>query len=79
MKEIKFNSLHELYQRLLPALRTKVKELKLNNILNITEADIWNYLRYNIWNKKSNLSLDIMVDDILNVQNNELIEYKNKK
>ena len=33
MEDIKFNSLEELYKRLLPALRSKVKELK-NNCFN---------------------------------------------
>lgn len=73
MKEIKFNSLHDLYQRLLPALRIKSRELKNNNI-NIKETDIWNYLRYNLWNNKKNLSLDEMVNDILNISNKELID-----
>lgn len=75
---MKFNSLEELYKKLLPALRTKVNELKRNNIFNIKNEDIWSYLKECSWAKRDNLSLGEMVDDILNVSSINLINYKNK-
>lgn len=79
MKEIKFNSLEELYIKLKPALNTKVEDFKRSNIKYISEEDIWNYLRLNKWNKSKNLTLAKCVDDILNVSDIELKQYlKNK-
>ena len=40
MNNIKFNSLEELYKRLIPAMETKVQELKLDGISYITVDDI---------------------------------------
>lgn len=74
MEEFKFNTLDELYKKLLPAFRTKVNECKRNNIL-IKEIDIWNYLKDNYWKTRSDLTLDEMVDNILNCSNNDLISY----
>lgn len=79
MNEIKFNNLTELYQRVLPALRSKVKELKYNKINYIKEEDVWEYLKRKKWTKSNKLSLSDMVDDILNTDNYELDSYiKNK-
>ena len=73
MENIKFNSLEELYNRLLPAMNTKVSEFKLVGINYITDNDIWNYLRIYKWSKSKDLSLSECVDDILNTSD---IEYK---
>lgn len=74
-----FNSVEELYQRLLPALKSKSKELKRIGLGFIKENDIWNYLKNNIWCKKDNLTLDEMVNDILMSSNQSLEDYlKNK-
>ena len=73
MEDIKFNSLNELYKRLLPAMKTKVSELKLIGINYINEEDIWNYLRINKWNKSKDLTISECVDDILNTSE---LEYK---
>lgn len=73
MENIKFNSLEELYQRLIPAMTTKVNELKLVGINYITTDDIWNYLRKYKWSKSKDLTLSECVDDILNTSD---IEYK---
>lgn len=72
--DIYFSNQNELYNRLLPALRIKKKEIK-KEIKNITEIDIWNYLKNNIWNQTTGLSLSIMVDDILNIDIKNLIDY----
>ena len=43
--EIKFKSLNELYERIRPALKSKVRELKKKGYDYIHEEDIWNYLK----------------------------------
>ena len=68
MEDIKFSSLNELYNRLIPAMETKVKELKLNGINFITVDDIWNYL-----------TLSDCVDDILNTSDEEYKKYMKTK
>lgn len=73
MESIKFNTLEELYNKLLPALETKVSELKLNGISYIKVNDIWDYLRNNKWNRSRDLTLSKCVDDILNTSD---IEYR---
>ena len=61
-----FTSLEELYNRLLPALKNKKREMKREKMLQITEMDIWLYFCQNIWPHKNNLTLGEMVNDILN-------------
>ena len=79
MEDIKFSSLNELYNRLIPAMETKVRELKLNGINFITTDDIWNYLKKYKWTKSNNLTLSECVDDILNTRDEEYKKYiKNK-
>ena len=57
----------ELYERLIPALNTKVTELKRNDLDYIKQDDIWNYLKDSKWKNANNLLLYQMVDDILNL------------
>lgn len=73
--DIEFNSIKELYERLLPALNTKVTELRRNDLDYIKKEDIWNYLKDKKWSKANNLLLYEMVDDILNLDNYEIDEY----
>lgn len=73
--DIEFNSVKELYERLKPALTTKVTELKRNDLDYIKIEDIWNYLKDSKWSKANNLLLYQMVYDILNLDNNEIDEY----
>lgn len=77
MDEFKFNSINELYNRLLPAMETKKNDLLRNAKVLISEKEIWGYLRYNYWNKKSKLTLGEMVNDILSTPDHELIDYHN--
>ena len=76
--EDKFNDINELYRRLLPAIKTRVQELKRAKI-NITNRDIWNYCFKNIWINKSDLRLYGMVDDILNVDILDIFLPENNK
>lgn len=63
--DIRFKSVEELKNRLMPALKVRKRELKRDNC-NITEEELWNYLLNKYWKNASNLSLAKMVDDILN-------------
>ena len=73
--DIEFNNVKELYERLKPALSTKVTELKRNDLDYIKVEDVWNYLKETKWMSANNLLLYQMVDDILNLDNNEIDEY----
>lgn len=75
MEEIKFKSLNELYNRLLPALVSKKKSLHKDGFNYIHEEDVWNCCKDVIWNKSQNLGLYNMVDDILNTDNCVFDEY----
>lgn len=79
MENIKFNSLEELYKRLIPAMNTKVNELKLVGISYITVDDIWNYLKKYKWSKSRDLTLSECVDDILNTSEEDYKKYMKNK
>ena len=78
MDELKFKSLEELYKKLIPAFNVRVNDLKRNKINGITREDIWNYLKNNNWIRREYLTLGEMVDDIINVSDKDLIDYKIK-
>ena len=67
MKEIKFNTLTELYNRLKPALYSKCLDIKRKDINYIKEEDIWNYLVNKVWINKINLDMFEMVQDIFDL------------
>lgn len=73
--DIKFNSLNELYERLTPALSSKVNELKRRQYTYIKKEDVWNYLKDSKWLHSNDLSLSEMVDDILNCNNYDLDQF----
>lgn len=66
-----FNSLAELKERVMPALRKKSSDFKRLG-LDYSEEDIWLYLKQNKWMKSKNLSLNEIVNDILKVTCDEL-------
>lgn len=70
-----FTSQEELYERMLPALKCKVKDLRRIGVKYVQCADIWNYLKNNIWCKKINLTLGEMVNDIMTISNIEVEHY----
>lgn len=72
---IEFQSIKELYNRLLPALRTKKIEMNRVGINYVQEEDIWNYLKEIKWKKANNLSLYEMVNDVLNTDNSLIENY----
>ena len=59
-----FQSIDELYQRVLPALRTKRHKLSLLGITFVSEEDIWKLLM-DKWKHGRGLTLFDIVDDIL--------------
>lgn len=79
MVEEKFDSIAALYKRVLPALRSKKKELAIQKFPFITEMDIWDCLRRNKWSKETNLTLFDIVNDILTINESSLIEYVSTK
>ncbi|MBR1416452.1 MAG: hypothetical protein IJ572_01375 [Bacilli bacterium] len=79
MDSIKFSSLQDLYNRIKPALRSKVKELKLDNKKYISEEDIFKYLSETKWANANNLTLDEMVDDILYLDNDKIDSFVQDK
>ena len=70
--DVKFRDLKELYTRILPALRSRVRELKRNGKTYIHEEDIWNYLKTYKWTNSRALDLGDMVNDIFNVAETEI-------
>ena len=69
------NSLSDLYRLLLPALKSKKREMNDLKYLYVTEKDIWNYIKENVWSKTTNLTLSDMVSDILNTDNDKIGGY----
>jgi len=66
---LEFSSLKELYDRIKPALETKVAEMHRLGFTYIKCEDIWNFFKENKWKKASDLSLHEMINDILNTDN----------
>lgn len=73
-----YKSQSELYQRLIPALNVKIKDLKRNNHPEVTKDVIWNYLKENKWKVSTNLTLADMVQDILHTDNLDFVTYLKK-
>lgn len=66
--DIEFNSIEDLYKKVLPALKIKKREMNKKGIEK-SESDIFNHLIKIKWSKMINLSLNEIVNDILNYQN----------
>ncbi len=79
MLDVKFESQEELYQRVLPALKSKRKLLLLDGFKSIKKSDIWEFLRETKWSNINGLELCDLVDDILNADNTAIYEYCSKR
>lgn len=77
--DIEFNSLQELYNRIKPALKTKMRELHRIGYDYIKEEDIWNYLKETKWMRANDLMLSDMVNDILNSDEIAIDKYMKNK
>ena len=73
--EIKFKNLEELYERILPALKSKTREIHKKGMNYIHEEDIWNYLKDYKWTTTRSLDLGDMVNDIFTVEEKEVDNY----
>ena len=73
--DIKFKSLQELYTRIVPALKSKTRELHKKGYSYIHEEDIWNYLKNYKWTSSRALDLGDMVNDIFTVNEKEVDQY----
>ena len=62
----RFKTIEELYQRVLPALRIKVKDMKLEKLALIDEKSLWDYFCNKKWRIQKSITLGEMIDDILN-------------
>ncbi len=78
-EKIEFKSLKELYERVKPALYSKLKEVRRLGLKYVNETDIWNYLVENVWKSKQNLELHELINDILYANNYDLNEYAMRK
>ncbi len=74
-----FTTLEQLYERLKPALRTKMREMRSLGYAYVREEDIWNYLKEVKWTNSKNLLLFEMVRDVLNVDNGSVDSYVRQK
>lgn len=74
-----FTTLEQLYERIKPALRTKMREMKKMGYSYIKEEDIWNYLKEIKWVSSKNLLLFEMVSDVLNVDSENIDSYVRQK
>ena len=68
-----FQSISELYQRVLPALRTRVNMLREEGIYNVKEEDIWKLLM-DKWKRGKGLTLFDIVDDILRLDETIILD-----
>ncbi len=76
--ELEFNSQKELYNRVLPALKTKKSELRRKGIKNIKEVYIWDFLANEVFKNTTNLTLADVVSFIMHVDEERLYDYINK-
>ena len=75
MDNLNIRSLEELYKLILPALKSKVLELKRKKITIVKEMDIFEYLRIHNWNNESNITLYDIVDDIFKLDDDIIKNY----
>lgn len=79
VEEEKFNSITDLYKRVLPALQAKVTELKREKITKVDPMLIWEYCIEFFWKNKKDLRIHNIVSDIMNVDGLKLRAYANQK
>ena len=77
--DVEFNSLKDLYNRLKPALNTKVEEMHRNGYDYISPDDIWNYFKEVKWRTAIDLNLYQMVSDLLNTEDILIDNYLKEK
>lgn len=78
VEEIKFDSYKDLYNRLLPALKTRESEINRKGYEYILAEDIWNFLKDVKWVNSKNLTLFDLTHDILNTDPLDIDAYIKK-
>lgn len=76
--DFEFHSLEELWNRVHPALRVKVKDFKRLGLKDFSDRDIWDYLIESKWKNGFNLMLSDIVDDIMKLDSSEFKKYLNE-
>ena len=71
--DIEFEDAKQLYKRVGPALRVK-KRILLKKGIKKGEKEIFEYLAKEKWSKSVNLTLNDIVNDIINVDDNVFIK-----
>lgn len=77
MSDLNFNSVSELYDRLLPALKIKVNSLKKLGYSFIDEEKLFKILAAVSWSNFEGLELCDMVDQILHISPDEVLKHYN--
>ncbi len=77
--DLEFETIEDLYRRIMPALRTKRREMRRNGYPYIKEEDIWNYLKEVKWARARNLLLYEMVNDVLGASEEQIDSYLKEK
>ena len=72
---MQFESLQQLYRKLIPAFNVKNRLIKYSKYNHITNENIWMYLAETKWKNAYNLELPEMVNDIINVDLEEINKY----
>lgn len=77
--ELEFKTAQELFERLTPALKSKVYELKMQGYSYLEIEDVWNYLKEKKWQGRNGLALNEMVSDIFSSDNELIDDYFKEK
>lgn len=72
--DMEFNSIDELYNRVLPALLSRCREVS-NYGYSFSIMDIWNYLVDTKWRYAKDLTLYDIVSDIFNADCDGIMSY----
>ncbi len=67
----------QLYNRIRPALNTKRVELVKLGLKEVTNENIWSYLKEVVWSSSVDLTLSDIVNDILHLEKSELLKFIN--
>ena len=68
MDDIKINNLNDLYHKLLPALKTRKREMALSGFKEAKTDDMFNYLTKYRWKNNKRVALCEMVQSIFDME-----------
>ena len=76
--DYEFKSKEELYMRILPALKLKLREIKRFGFKQAESSNIWDFLIETKWKNGFNLQLFDIVNDIMYLNIKDIIPYLEK-